>query len=287
MRSILLTVWASALFIGQAVAANGSTHSLEMRKISVGFPIVGDPNIDKQCPSPERKDVSKIDIFRVTTRADDVYWNDFKIEKQNANEHFQEFLVTNGHTELQIYPDPNSRTETVFNVLENIIRVGFPCYGFVNNHLYQKISKPKAPVPAPQRKNDVKLKALPRSERKPIPIEIRVLLTDLNGHPLGDQEFAGPIEDGRCLAYFGSTPVDNVELIDSVKDALWTAVDKKGGVSNIQSGEITPEDLPNAMIVTARDTPWRCVGGVAYNLQVSGYASVDFVLMPDNEAADQ
>ncbi|KQN92852.1 biopolymer transporter ExbD [Sphingomonas sp. Leaf231] len=80
--------------------------------------------------------------------------------------------------------------------------------------------------------------------------------------------------DGGCQVFWGVTPVTHQELLDRAVAKLKTEIDRQGGVGN-------PDlELPEAHIRADVNTPWRCVAGTIYNMQMAGFAKVGFISQP-------
>jgi biopolymer transport protein ExbD len=80
--------------------------------------------------------------------------------------------------------------------------------------------------------------------------------------------------DGSCAVYWGLTRVTQQELLDRAVDKLKTEIARQGGVNN-------PDlELPEAHVRGDVNTPWHCVGGAIYNMQMAGFAKVGFISEP-------
>ena len=65
-----------------------------------------------------------------------------------------------------------------------------------------------------------------------------------------------------------------LQLGDRAVAKLKLEIERQGGVGN-------PElELPEAHIRGDVDTPWRCIGGAIYNMQMAGFAKVGFISEP-------
>ncbi|MGD9811672.1 MAG: ExbD/TolR family protein [Sphingobium sp.] len=82
--------------------------------------------------------------------------------------------------------------------------------------------------------------------------------------------------DGACQVYWNLTKVTSSELLDRAVAKLKADIDKAGGVENL-----TPEDLPEVHIRGDINTPWRCIGGTIYTMQMAGFPKVGFISQPD------
>jgi len=82
--------------------------------------------------------------------------------------------------------------------------------------------------------------------------------------------------DGSCEVYWNLTRVNSSELLDRAVAKLKSDIDKVGGVENL-----TPEDLPEVHIRGDINTPYRCIGGTIYTMQMAGFPKVGFISQPD------
>ncbi len=82
--------------------------------------------------------------------------------------------------------------------------------------------------------------------------------------------------DGSCLVYWNLTRVNSSELLDRAVAKLKADIEKAGGVENL-----TPEDLPEVHIRGDINTPYRCIGGTIYTMQMAGFPKVGFISQPD------
>ena len=81
--------------------------------------------------------------------------------------------------------------------------------------------------------------------------------------------------DGSCEVYWNLTRVDSRELLTRAVDKLKKEIELKGGLQNF-----TPEDMPEAHIRGDVNTPYRCIGGTIYTMQMAGFARVGFISEP-------
>ncbi|WP_309621311.1 biopolymer transporter ExbD [Novosphingobium sp.] len=107
---------------------------------------------------------------------------------------------------------------------------------------------------------------------------LTVSTTDAGGRSAGDPGFEGASLGGECRVYFNNTTaVDSQELYDMAFKRLDTIVKKAGGAEAIKNN---PEAIPQVHIRGDQYAPWRCIAGVIYNVQVSGYPTVGFISTP-------
>ena len=240
-----------------------------------------------ECPSftdygPDKLDERNIHkIF--FDRNGSVYWDDEKVADDILDNELKSDLVANGQTELHIQPLDNAPSGPIINLLKRVIDTGFPCYGFVGNESYRKIWRPKSPHTRPWKLSSIDLSPPPERNKAVPPIAIQIISTDNEGRAFHDPGFAGVSSTGRCRAFFGEKPVSNDELYDLANKAIWSAVNEAGGQEKFLKGERGPQDVPDAIILTTPNTPWRCVGGGVFNLQLSGFLSIGFTLIPDSQ----
>lgn len=83
-------------------------------------------------------------------------------------------------------------------------------------------------------------------------------------------------KDGLCMVYWNLTRVNSSELLDRAVAKLKADIEKAGGVENL-----TPEDLPEVHIRGDINTPYRCIGGTIYTMQLAGFPKVGFISQPD------
>ena len=81
-------------------------------------------------------------------------------------------------------------------------------------------------------------------------------------------------EGGTCGVYWGMTRVNNEELLSRAVAKLKAEIERQGGVGN-------PDlELPEAHIRADVDTPYQCIGGAIYNMQMAGFSKVGFISEP-------
>ncbi|WP_326524309.1 ExbD/TolR family protein [Sphingomonas sp.] len=78
---------------------------------------------------------------------------------------------------------------------------------------------------------------------------------------------------GQCQVAWGQTPVTHQELLDRGVSKLKGVVDRLGA-------NITPDDIPEVHIRGDVNTPYRCVGGAVYTMQMAGFIKVGFISEP-------
>lgn len=81
-------------------------------------------------------------------------------------------------------------------------------------------------------------------------------------------------DDGSCGVYWGMTKVTHDELLTRAVAKLKAEIARQGGVGN-------PDlELPEAHIRADVNTPYQCVGGAIYNMQMAGFSKVGFISEP-------
>ena len=109
---------------------------------------------------------------------------------------------------------------------------------------------------------------------------LTVMTTDRAGLSPGDPGYEGASRYGKCRVYFNNTTlVNDEELRDKAFKRLDTLVKRAGGPEAIRAN---PELIPQVHIRSDINAPWRCVAGVVYNVQISGYPTVGFISNPVN-----
>ena len=81
-------------------------------------------------------------------------------------------------------------------------------------------------------------------------------------------------ETGRCAIYWGMTRVTHTELLAKAVEKLKFEIARQGGVGN------PALELPEAHIRGDVATPYQCIGGAIYTMQMAGFAKVGFISQP-------
>jgi biopolymer transport protein ExbD len=79
---------------------------------------------------------------------------------------------------------------------------------------------------------------------------------------------------GQCAVYWNQSRVGHEELLRLAVDKLKAEIARQGG-PNVQGLE-----LPEAHIRGDVNTPYRCIGGTIYTMQMAGFAKVGFISEP-------
>ena len=82
--------------------------------------------------------------------------------------------------------------------------------------------------------------------------------------------------DGKCQVYWGGmTPVTSKELLDRGVKKLESEIERQGGPNAVGL------ELPEVHIRGDVNTPYRCIGGTIYTMQMAGFVKVGFISEPD------
>ena len=111
-------------------------------------------------------------------------------------------------------------------------------------------------------------------------ILLSVTTTDAAGREPGTEGFEGANPGGECRIYAGTTPISSDELEAFAKKHMEDQIELLGGMEALQSGDVKPEDLPEAHIRGDVNTPYLCIGGAIYNMQLAGFQRVGFISEP-------
>jgi len=80
--------------------------------------------------------------------------------------------------------------------------------------------------------------------------------------------------NNTCEVYWNLTRVDSKELLDRAVAKLKAEIDKQGGP------DAPGIELPEAHIRGDVNTPYMCIGGAIYNMQLAGFQKVGFISEP-------
>ena len=285
MRIIVFVVTAFAMFISpEAGAAEGTKaadeKSLQPSVVFVDLPIANEDGTRlDNCPGFTNEPIEGLKIHRIVVdEVGNTLFDAKKITEDNFEREFKAGLPADGLTEIQIWPNPQAKAKFVLKTLDPLMKTEFRCYGFVNNEKYRQIFRSKSAHARSLPFELVDLSILPNRAPTFDPIVVIITSTDIAGREPNDPNFAGSALEGRCRAYYGGKPVSSKELVDLASAAYNSAIDKAVGVEEIRSRfvhEILPAGvLPDGHIVADPNTPWRCVGGVIFNFQISGFLGI-------------
>ena len=80
--------------------------------------------------------------------------------------------------------------------------------------------------------------------------------------------------EGKCAIYWGMTRVGHEELLKRAVDKLKAEIARQGGPNAADL------ELPEAHIRGDVATPYECIGGAIYTMQMAGFAKVGFISQP-------
>jgi biopolymer transport protein ExbD len=80
---------------------------------------------------------------------------------------------------------------------------------------------------------------------------------------------------GTCEVYWNLQKVSSKDLLDRAVKKLQDQVKALGGPQNV-----TEENMPEAHIRGDINTPYRCIGGAVFTMQMAGFARVGFISEP-------
>ena len=80
---------------------------------------------------------------------------------------------------------------------------------------------------------------------------------------------------GQCEVYWGMTRVNSQELLDRAVAKLKAEIDRQGGPN------VAGLELPEVHIRGDIDTPYRCIGGTIFTMQMAGFIKVGFISEPE------
>ncbi|MEI9850853.1 MAG: biopolymer transporter ExbD [Sphingomonas sp.] len=79
---------------------------------------------------------------------------------------------------------------------------------------------------------------------------------------------------GGCEVYWGMTKVSSAELLEKGANKLRQEIDRQGGPT------AAGLELPEVHIRGDIDTPYRCIGGTIFTMQMAGFIKVGFISEP-------
>ncbi len=112
-------------------------------------------------------------------------------------------------------------------------------------------------------------------------ILLSITTTDAGGNEPGSDGYQGANPNGECRVYWNVTPIDSTELVEKSRKHMEKEIEKLGGPSAIESGQVKPEELPEAHIRGDVNTPYRCIGGAVFSMQMAGFVRVGFISSPN------
>jgi biopolymer transport protein ExbD len=81
--------------------------------------------------------------------------------------------------------------------------------------------------------------------------------------------------EGVCQVYWGQTPITAENLALQGRATLDDLYEELGGPENV-----TEETMPEVHIRGDINTPYRCVGGAIYMMQIAGFQKIGFISQP-------
>lgn len=78
----------------------------------------------------------------------------------------------------------------------------------------------------------------------------------------------------NCEVFWGQTRINSKELLDRGVKKLKAEIDKQGGPT------APGLELPEVHIRGDVNTPYRCIGGTIFTMQMAGFAKVGFISEP-------
>ena len=82
-------------------------------------------------------------------------------------------------------------------------------------------------------------------------------------------------EGGTCEVYWGMTRINSRELLERAAQKLKSEIDRQGGVN------APGLELPEVHIRGDVNTPYRCIGGAVFTMQMAGFVKVGFISEPE------
>ena len=86
-------------------------------------------------------------------------------------------------------------------------------------------------------------------------------------------------DGGQCHVYWGMTPVSSQELLQKAVRKLEDEIKRQGGPN------AAGLELPEVHIRGDVNTPYRCIGGTIYTMQMAGFVKVGFISEPEAGSA--
>jgi len=80
---------------------------------------------------------------------------------------------------------------------------------------------------------------------------------------------------GGCEVYWNLQKMNADDLLKRAADKLKAEIDKLGGPQNV-----TEDTMPEAHIRGDINTPYKCIGGAVFAMQMAGFARVGFISEP-------
>ena len=81
--------------------------------------------------------------------------------------------------------------------------------------------------------------------------------------------------NGQCQVFWGMTPVGHEDLLKRAVKKLEDEIARQGGPN------AAGLELPEVHIRGDVNTPYRCIGGTIYTMQMAGFVKVGFISEPE------
>jgi biopolymer transport protein ExbD len=82
-------------------------------------------------------------------------------------------------------------------------------------------------------------------------------------------------QGGQCKVFWGMTEVNHEELLQKGVKKLEDEIKRQGGPN------VVGLELPEVHIRGDVNTPYRCIGGTIYTMQMAGFVKVGFISEPE------
>lgn len=79
----------------------------------------------------------------------------------------------------------------------------------------------------------------------------------------------------KCEVFWGMTPINSTDLLNKAVKNLEDQIKRLGGAENL-----TVDNMPEVHIRGDINTPYRCIGGAIFTMQMAGFAKVGFISEP-------
>ena len=136
------------------------------------------------------------------------------------------------------------------------------------------------PVAIQTVKMEIPVVAFEPTKAKRENVLLSITTTDSQGRDPQDPDFEGANPGGECRVFWAQTPIDSTELVERAAKHLKREFEALGGEAAAAAGDILPEMLPEAHIRGDINTPYRCIGGAIFSMQMAGFARVGFISSP-------
>jgi hypothetical protein len=163
-------------------------------------------------------------------------------------------FAAEGDIEVRLMPHAESKFGETIRFLAIVKDKKFPRFGFVGNEHYRKIPK----------NHKLKIAGFCGYGKNVVTLSVFYgILSEKSKKP-------------QCSVFSAYQNLDDEELVDRSTAFVKNAIDELGGIKALESGDLKLEDLPYVVITSSPDTPWKCIGGVIFNLQMAGFLNLRF-----------